>query len=135
MDSLCGKECFSYKAERLFLLASAMVSSKEAKQIAPLKSPSSSLAATRAACQVLQGVLGALFVVIPGALLGRSESASSLNRRSQDGSSLFDVTVLRIAASFLEEELQEARRILFKIFAVEHGGSNKEHGRGSAIWS
>ena len=107
VDSLCGKGCFSSKAERVFLLKLQQWSSQseEAKQIAPLKSPSSSLAATRAACQVLQGVLGALFVVIPGALLGRSESASSLNRRSQDGSLLFDVTVSRIAAIFLEVEL------------------------------
>ena len=158
MDSLCGKECFSYKAERLFLLASAMVSSKEAKQIAPLK-PSSSLADTLAA-RFSRASWGTLLVIIPGALWGRSESASSLvieltqdakllqwppllgtlgqrgakqNRCSQDDSLIFDVTWSRIAASFLEDGWQEARGSLFRIFTVEHRGSNKGHGKGSAV--
>ena len=76
-ESLCGKGCFSRRAERVLLLTSAIVSSDEAKQIAPLKSPSSSFAATRAA-KFSGGTSGTLFVDLPGTLGGGSGSASFL---------------------------------------------------------
>ena len=76
-ESLCGKGWLSRRAERVLLLTSAIVSSDAAKRIAPLKYPSSSFAATRAA-KFSRGALGTVFVNLPGTLWGGSGSACSL---------------------------------------------------------
>ena len=88
----------------MLLLTSAIVSLDEAKRIAPLKSPSSNFAATKAA-KFSRETLGTLLVNLLGTLWGGSGSASSLIIELT-----WDVKLLQCTPLLCTLRQQEAKR-------------------------